>query len=106
MSYHNEPVMSKNQKRIANEIIEETKQQNIKVSLDHLSHVMQTDPDYAHSWHCNLAMAFYDAWGENGVPLNAHKYKHQIANEGASRCMKQIFNVETSNDMLTKEKAL
>ena len=50
---------------------------------------MQADPAYAWAWHCNIAMAFYDAAGET---LN----KHQIGNEGAARFMRAAFDVDVT----------
>jgi len=64
-----------------------------------LKQALKDDPDYAHSWHCNLAMAFYDSMDDIEHPKN-----HKIANEGAQRFMKNCFDVETSNDMLSPKK--
>lgn len=53
---------------------------------------------YAHSWHCNIAMACFDAMdSEPWVSLSeeAVKRRHRIANDAASRFMKICFNVET-----------
>jgi len=47
---------------------------------------------YAHSWHCNIAMACYDACASPGLP---HGEGHKKANEAASRFMKLCFDVET-----------
>ena len=50
---------------------------------------------YAHSWHCNIAMAFYDAANEDP---NLSQYSSSIrlvANKAASRFMKTLFDVET-----------
>lgn len=46
---------------------------------------------YAHSWHCNLAMAYYDSSPKTMDCDDAHK----IGNEAASRFMKLCFGVET-----------
>ncbi|AUR85954.1 hypothetical protein NVP1081O_219 [Vibrio phage 1.081.O._10N.286.52.C2] len=50
---------------------------------------------YAHSWHCNLAMSFYDELCSTGI---SHKAAHKIANNGATRFMKLCFGVSTSNE--------
>jgi hypothetical protein len=50
-----------------------------------LKTAMKADPHYAWSWHCNIAMAAYDA----GVSL-------KIANFGAARFMKLAFDIDTS----------
>ncbi len=47
---------------------------------------------YAHSWHCNIAMAFYDAWGPSS---EEHMTIHKVSNDAASRFMKTCFGVET-----------
>jgi hypothetical protein len=47
---------------------------------------------YAHTWHCNLAMSFYDAMDDNCIDEHV---KHVWADDGASRFMKLCFDVET-----------
>ena len=49
------------------------------------------DPDYAYSWHCNLAMAFYDSMNDID-----HESRHRAANEAAGRVMKAFFDIETT----------
>lgn len=49
---------------------------------------MQADPEYAWSWHCNIAMAFVDAGGD-----------YYTANQGAARFMKLLANVEPAYDL-------
>jgi hypothetical protein len=51
---------------------------------------MQTDPGYAWSWHCNVAMAFVDAGGD-----------HYTANQGAARFMRLLANVEPTHELPT-----
>lgn len=46
---------------------------------------IQTDPGYAWSWHCNIAMPMYD----EGVD-------HFTANRGAARVMQILFKTDTS----------
>ena len=55
---------------------------------------------YAHSWHCNIAMACYDAIGskEYDAPYGFdHDLDHKIANDAASRFMKLCFDVDTKH---------
>lgn len=54
---------------------------------------------YAHSWHCNIAMACYDAIKDshNDKQIHTHYEAHEVANDAASRFMKMCFDVETSN---------
>lgn len=47
------------------------------------------DPGYAWSWHCNIAMPFYD-----GLPENEPD-RHKRANIGAGRVMRHVFDVDT-----------
>lgn len=49
-----------------------------------LSAAMKTDPDYAWSWHCNLAMAMYD---QGCDPVQANK--------GAASFMATCFDLDT-----------
>jgi len=58
-------------------------------ALDTLSEAFRKNPDYAHSWHCNIAMACIDAMPAGWVS------SHEIGNDAASRFMKNAFNVET-----------
>jgi len=46
----------------------------------------------AHGWHCNIAMACYDAMLQTEGDGHEH---HKIANNAASRFMKLCFDVET-----------
>jgi hypothetical protein len=55
---------------------------------------------YAHVWHCNIAMACYDAIKEDfnkHGDINTHIQTHLIANDAASRFMKLCFDVETTD---------
>lgn len=68
-----------------------------KEAMDTIKQVMVEDNpsapgSYAHSWHCNIAMAFYDAWGPSS---EEHTTIHRVANDGASRFMKLCFGVKT-----------
>lgn len=49
---------------------------------------MRSDPDYAWSWHCNVAMAFVDAGGD-----------HYTANQGAARFMQLLAGVEPAHEL-------
>jgi len=49
---------------------------------------MRADPDYAWSWHCNIAMAFVDAGGD-----------HYTGNQGAARFMKMLANVAPAHEL-------
>lgn len=44
---------------------------------------IKNDPEYAWSWHCNIAMALHD----DGI-------EHRQANEHAARVMHALFGVE------------
>jgi len=51
---------------------------------------------YAHSWHCNIAMAVYDSFGnEPELQVISHEAAHSMSNEAASRFMKLCFDVDT-----------
>jgi len=51
---------------------------------------MQAEPDYAWGWHCNIAMAFFDAGGDI-----------YTANQGAARFMRLLANVEPAHELPT-----
>ena len=69
------------------------------VALQTLHDALAAQPDYAHGWHCNLAMSFLDAERSNA----GQKNMHEVCNDGASRFMRAAFNITTSNDMLEKD---
>jgi len=76
-----------------------------KEAFDVLKKAMHDDPSYAHSWHCNVAMSFFDAMPD---PVT-NEFGHKMANEGATRFMRLCFGVETAqhpkerNEMKTCE---
>lgn len=55
-----------------------------KEAMDHLRAALQSDPDYAWGWHCNIAMAAFDEGLDRGA-----------ANRAAARFMKNCFGVDT-----------
>ncbi len=59
-----------------------------RVAMDILKAEMK-DPGYAWTWHCNVAMPFYD-----GLPENEPD-RHKRANIGAGRVMRHVFDVDT-----------
>lgn len=52
---------------------------------------MRSDPEYAWSWHCNVAMAFVDEGGD-----------HAMANHAAARFMRLLANVEPAHEIPAK----
>jgi len=58
-----------------------------------LRDAIRLDPEYAHSWHCNLAVSFYDSMPEDTQQLDDSM---TVANNGASRFMKLAFGVTTN----------
>ena len=87
--------------QVANEVAQE-KYETIN-AMDTLRQAMKADPDYAHSWHCNIAIMCYDAIGaaREKVPgataddTQAHIDAHSVGNDAASRFMELCFDVET-----------
>ena len=58
---------------------------------------------YAHSWHCNIAMACYDAIIADNESRQkmfrvSHSAAHKIGNDAASRFMKICFDVDTKQE--------
>lgn len=56
----------------------------VKHAIEALSHEMQTDPDIAWGWHCNIAMPIMDV-------LDC---SHKDANEAAAHLMQRLFGVD------------
>lgn len=59
----------------------------MKKALDAISKKMESDEDYAWSWHCNIAMAAYD----EGLG-------RQASNRAAARFMKSAFRIDTTKN--------
>jgi hypothetical protein len=55
----------------------------IKIAWDTLTDAMK-DPDYAWSWHCNLAMPILDATG----------CSHELANQAAAYLMQHLWGCD------------
>ena len=76
-------------------------------AINVLMKAFQNDPDYAHSWHCNIAGMCYDAMNNNEpnvlLPIIPEDQISRISNDAASRFMKLAFDVVTSNDMLDED---
>lgn len=66
--------------------------------FDELAKRLRDDPDYAHSWHCNIAMMCYDAIMEFDSET-LHEDAHKIGNDAASRFMKLCFNIVTEQPL-------
>ena len=69
----------------------------IKQAMDRLKKAFKDEPDYAHVWHCNIAMSCYDAINPNELD---DEDAHKVGNDAATRFMKICFDTDTSNDML------
>jgi hypothetical protein len=64
----------------------------VKEAFETLKQAIIDDPDFAYSWHCNVAMMCHDAI------LNFDDqagFAHHVGNDAASRFMKLCFDVET-----------
>ena len=72
---------------------------NIEPAMSALKQAMRDDPDYAHGWHCNIAMACYDSMSkgtEERDDSESYKNRRRDSNEAASRFMKLCFDVVTT----------
>ncbi len=49
---------------------------------------MRDDPEYAWSWHCNIAMAYVDAGGD-----------HAVGNHGAARFLRMLASIEPAHEL-------
>jgi hypothetical protein len=75
-------------------------QDKVKEAFDTIKAAMVADEpkmpgSYAHSWHCNIAMAVYDAWGPVESDSVEQAQRIKVANDAASRFMKMCFGVDT-----------
>jgi hypothetical protein len=59
---------------------------------------LEEDKECAYAWHANLAMCF-----EDELMQNKSSDARVLCNDAASRCMKLLFDVETSRNMLLDE---
>lgn len=76
---------------------------DVPICMQVLEHAMRTDPDFAWTWHCGIAMAYVDQCNAQwkrvsavGVPEHAQRRAHNLANLAAARFMLSAFNVDTS----------
>ena len=65
--------------------------QPIAQAVQTLIKAMQDDPEYAWSWHCNIAMAFVDAGGDR-----------YTANQGAARFLELFARVQPAHELPTQ----
>jgi len=71
----------------------------IEGAMDTLREAFLESPDYAYSWHANIAMACYDAIdNQKGI-----KDLHGACQDAATAFMSRAFDVKTSLDMLREE---
>lgn len=61
----------------------------VPAAMQIVTDAMRADPEYAWSWHCNVAMAFVDAGGDA-----------YTANQGAARFMRILANVEPAHELM------
>ena len=61
-----------------------------KEAYEHISNALKTDPDYAWSWHCNIAMAILDA--------DDADVSHKDSNIAAAHVMERCFGVNTAEN--------
>ena len=66
---------------------------SVSEALDVLKSAMATDPDYAWSWQCNIAMAMFDELGPLVTPSGL---SHEVCNRAAARFMKLCFDVDVT----------
>lgn len=86
---------------LVNEIQKILKQNKIANAFNIIKQEMVEDnPEkigsYAHSWHCNIAMSFYDEMRSHDINIS-HDLLHKICNNAASRFMRLLFGVNTNN---------
>lgn len=65
-----------------------------KTAFEAMAAALQVDPDYARTWHDNIAAAFIDVGGD-----------WKQANDGARLFINRFFQVDTEQTALDKIKA-
>ena len=93
------PQMTMQPFKVAKELLSETAVSRAMKTIKQA--MIDDDPSqrgsYAHSWHCNIAMACYDAIEHDRVMHAGGVIDSSIAgNDAASRFMKICFDVETN----------
>lgn len=64
-------------------------------AINWLSEAFGAEPDYAHCWHCNIAMSFVDAFPKDaGVD---YATIHAAANDAAARFMFAAFGARNTS---------
>jgi hypothetical protein len=76
-------VMDSNLAEVFSEILD--RETTTAKNMDRIAEAIQANPDYAWSWHCNIAMASVDEGME-----------HKAANRAAARFMYMCFGCDTS----------
>jgi len=61
--------------------------------FEKLKKSLKDDPDYVHSWYCNLTMSFLDEMSGD------FKTDREIARGGASRFMKICFDIDIKDEL-------
>ena len=59
-------------------------------SMRIIGEAARSDPGYAWSWHCSIAMAFYHSWTNENRPADIHRK----VNEGAARFLYNLFKID------------
>ena len=68
----------------------------IEQAVNTLKQALKDDPDYAYSWHCNIAMMCYDSIRDHTEPcVDIHALAHKIGNDAATRFMSIAFDAKT-----------
>lgn len=80
--------MAENARELGIQMQPAHQQEPVAAAMRTVIEAMQVDPEYAWSWHCNIAMAFVDAGGD-----------HYTGNQGAARFMKMLANVEPAHEL-------
>lgn len=70
------------------ELLELKDREYVSDAAQTIINAMRADPEYAWSWHCNIAMAFFDAGGDP-----------YTANHGAAKFMRMLADVEPSHEL-------
>lgn len=72
---------------------------DVPLAMDTIKRAMKSDPDYARSWHDNIAMHLQDTWivaAQASGAGYARDFIRTITNQAAAGFMKMCFDVDTT----------
>jgi len=81
------------------ETMRDAKELSPQECMNGLRAAFKANPDYAYSWHCNIAMACHDAIlaGDREISEQETEAAHKVGNQAASAFMRLCFGTITKH---------